>query len=380
MKKQKKKHSKTTLIITYALLLCALAITLFFPSFFENIFKLKPDLSIIKNNALEVHFVDVGQGDAILIRLPDHKTMMIDSGETSAKSKLLNYIDHVFFKKTKNKSFDYVILTHSDSDHAGNMLSVLNTYEVKNFYRPQILCEGEESTGDKIFVSKTKTYANIIHKLNELSNKGKINVTINEAGNEIIGENELYKLTFCTPNKIYYNNPNDYSPIIVLEAYGKKYLFTGDASISVEQEAIANSSAELLDCDVLKLGHHGSKTSTDYVSGNESSFLNVVSPTYAIISVGKNTYGHPSVETLEKIIDYSKKHDVDLVNNTYQTLEMGNIISFVNANNVIDFLTIRSVNDYMFIDWWVIAGGVMVVVTIAIVIPFLPKQRKKAKL
>lgn len=367
------KKKKPLIKVNISLLLFAIVTTilfgvsLFYSSFFETTFKLKPNLNAISQNALQVHFVDVGQGDAILIKFPNQSTMLIDSGPQSAKESLLYYIDNVFFKN-QNKIFNYVLLTHSDADHSGNMVEVLNNYKVINFLRPKIYSEKLETNIEPSFKTvNTQVYDNLIKKLQDID----VNVTFFEGG-LTIKEGESV-ITFFSPNLPKYSDVNNYSPIMVIESYNSKFMLTGDATSLVEQEVLNNYQHDILDVDVLKLGHHGSKTSTSI------EFLQVVKPEYAVISVAKNnSYGHPSVEVINNIYEYSLNYNSNLKDNILTTGEKGNIIFYANKNNSINFITIDKVFSYLFISWWQVVIVLVVVTDGFIIVKAIKFKTNKA--
>lgn len=371
-----KQKVKKPVLFVGAFVLLILAVSLFFPQTMQNWFSLYPNVSAIENNALEVHFVNVGQGDAILVRLPSGETMMVDSGPANAKDNLLQYIKNVFFHNQTHKVFDYAVLTHSDADHSGNMVSVLNTYPVYNFFRPAIYAEGVETDLEPSFkVVDTQTYKNVITTLQGKAESGETQVWFYEGGLTISSGGVTY-VTFYSPNVPTYSDTNNFSPIMVIEAYAQKLMLTGDADSSVELEVLNNYSAALLDVDVLKLAHHGASTSTSY------NFLEVTTPDYAVISVSSdNSYGHPSEETLNNINQYSIANNSNLQNNVLATDEVGNIIFYVNENQQFAYLTIASVNNYLFTDWWVVClVGMGLVVTVTIGTGVKTKRTKASNL
>ena len=132
MKKQYKlEESRKVHNIIYLAIISLLIFSLFFSNSMSILLKLKPKYSY--NNELEIHFIDVGQGDAIAIKFDTNEIMLIDTGIENNKDKLFNYLDNiVLFDKT----IDYLVLTHIDTDHSGNAIDILNTYTVKNIYRP----------------------------------------------------------------------------------------------------------------------------------------------------------------------------------------------------------------------------------------------------
>jgi len=220
-----------------------------------------------------VHHIDVGQGDSILIKV-NKKSLLIDSGPKSDKKKLFDYLSESNLDK-----LDYVIATHPHEDHIGNMSEVIDDYDVLNFYAPKIQ-------------STTKTFEKMIDSLK--AKNLKINVLKKGINSINLGENT--KVTVFSPSKDSYEDLNNYSPVIKIE-YGKtSFLFTGDAQKDVEKEIITSN--EDISADVLKVGHHGSSTSTT------KEFLNKVHPSIGVISVGSdNSYNHPNSDTIKRLKD-----------------------------------------------------------------------------
>ena len=225
----------------------------------------------IESNKMIVHYIDVGQGDSILIQV-NNKNLLIDAGPKSDKKKLLNYLSNLHLEK-----LDYVIATHPHEDHIGNMSDVIDDYNVLAFYAPKVQ-------------STTKTFEQMVESLK--SKNLKINVI--KKGTDSINLGENTKVTIFSPTKDYYEDLNNYSPVIKIE-YGKtSFLFTGDAQKEVEKEILANN--EDISADILKVGHHGSSTSTT------KDFLNKVNPSIGVISLGKdNTYNHPNDGTIKRL-------------------------------------------------------------------------------
>lgn len=218
-----------------------------------------------KSGILNVHFIDVVQGDAIFIELPNDKTMLIDAGPSSGI--VPNYI-----KSKGHNDIDYVIATHPDADHINGMPEVLDTFKVGTFYMPE-----KEHT--------TNVFSRM---LDAISNNGCV-AEYAFAGENIIDTNEL-KVYFVGPVKIYGDN-NACSAVVKLEYKQKSLLFTGDAEHSSENDMI--KAGYDLSADILKVGHHGSSSSSS------PEFIKAVSPKDAIISVGENNqYGHPTNEVL----------------------------------------------------------------------------------
>ncbi|MDD4815952.1 MAG: MBL fold metallo-hydrolase [Clostridia bacterium] len=302
----------------------ALLSTLFFKEPFVDFVNSNTYVVEYQNN-LAVHFVDVGQGKAIAIRLPDGKSVLIDCGRNTAKEKLFTYLDEKFFaQNTEYNVLDYFILTHPDSDHMDNAVEVFEKFEVKNVYRPYIFASSETEQEDYYISSEIEFFEPYENFINAVYAEN-CNIFFNFAGQEILGDN--YALTFLSPNQMTYNSSNDFSPIIKLEFNGKSFLFTGDATTNNENEVL-NLDADL-QADVLDISHHGSNTSST------QNFLNAVSPTYAVISVDENSYGHPNENVLNRILIAGV-----LTENIFRTDTSGHIVFNINENGELAVATV----------------------------------------
>jgi len=232
-------------------------------------------------NELVVHFIDVGQADSIFIQLPNTKTMIIDAGNNDDGVPVVNYITSLGVTR-----IDYVIGTHPHEDHIGGLDVVINSFEIGKIYMP-LIAEDMEPT--------TKTYRDV---LQAIDNKG---LTITRARFGVIIFNETVdgltlKAEILAPNSDKYSDLNDYSAVVKLEYGAKAFLFTGDAETVSENEIL--SKGVNLKANVLKVGHHGSDSSTSIA------FLNTVQPEIAVICVGEgNTYGHPKPEVISRLLD-----------------------------------------------------------------------------
>lgn len=221
---------------------------------------------------LEVHFIDVGQGDSILIREED-ESILIDGGKRSDATTVVDYLKNQDIEEIK-----YLIGTHPHEDHIGGLRKVVDNFQVKNIIMPDIS-------------HNTKTFEDL---LDSIMNKG-LSITIGKSG-DIYNLKEA-ELLFLAPNSKEYSNVNDYSIVSKLEYGNTSFLLTGDAEKESEKEMVENH-LDKLRSDVLKLGHHGSNTSTT------EEFLDAVNPSIGIITVGKdNTYGHPSEEVINRLED-----------------------------------------------------------------------------
>lgn len=240
---------------------------------------------------LVIHFVDVGQGDGIVLQLPGGETMIIDAGPGKSSNLILDYIDGLGIT-----TFDYLVLTHSDEDHVGKMDDVLNKYEVKKVYRPNVAEDIIDTKAYSAFLEAVKNEQGVIDCFSDY------NADFGSVENG-------WHFDFITPTLEQYSSvkssssesKNAISPIMQLSYGGRKILFTGDANETSEEwfadaVQIGGMQKSYYDVDVLKVGHHGSSGFTT------AAFLDVVRPEYAVISYGvDNKYGHPHTEALVRL-------------------------------------------------------------------------------
>jgi len=236
---------------------------------------------------LEVDFLDVGQGDAILIKTPYEQNILIDGGPSN---KILSELGRnlAFF----DKNLDLVILTHPHSDHVDGLIEVLRRYKVK-----KILITG--------VVHTSPDYEAFLQEID----KQKIETEKAAGPKDISLGNDLdlkilYPFDDISQKK--FEDLNDSSIVAKLSYKQNSFLFTGDAGVIVEKDLIANKVD--LQANVLKIGHHGSK----YATSQE--FLDMVKPQDAVISVGKNNdFGHPHLRTLDNL----QKRQIEILRTDY---------------------------------------------------------------
>ncbi|MBQ8569716.1 MAG: MBL fold metallo-hydrolase [Oscillospiraceae bacterium] len=226
-----------------------------------------------------VYYIDVGQGDCQLIVSGD-SAVLIDAGEAEYADKVCDFISSLGIDK-----LDYVIGTHPHSDHIGGLPKVISDFEVGKILVPKI-------TGD--MVPASETYENL---LDAVSEKG-MKLTAARPGNTY--ELDGAELEILAPVMDSYDDLNDYSVVCRAVKGDTSFLFTGDASQTSESDM--NGSGQELSADVLKVGHHGSRSSST------KKFLERVQPVICVIGVGAdNSYGHPTEEVLEKLGEYTDK-------------------------------------------------------------------------
>lgn len=239
---------------------------------------------------LSIHIIDVGQGDSILVKTPNGKTMLIDGGEPSAGKTVVSYLD----RNNINK-IDVLIATHPHADHIGGLIDVLKNFEIGKFYMPR-----------KIHTSKT------YEKLLETAKSEGIKITAAKK-DIVIDLDQDITLYFLNPLRDYGDDLNMWSAVVKMEYGEKSFLFTGDFEVLGEKELCATYDKDFLKSQFLKVAHHGSNTSTS------QEFLDVIEPKVAIISSEKgNSYGHPHEEVVERLKNFGTT--------IYRTDEQGTIV------------------------------------------------------
>lgn len=238
------------------------------------------------NKNLIVTMLDVGQGDSLMIAFPNNKgNILIDTGGivnfTKTNYEISTSTIIPYLKSIGIKKINYLVLTHGDYDHMGEAINFVNNFKVDKVILNCGSYNDLEKDLIKVLDKKKIEYYSCIKELN-------------------IDNNKLYFL-----NTKEYDNENDNSNVIYTELYGYKFMFMGDAGVEKEKDIL--NKYNLSNIDVLKVGHHGSKTSSS------KSFINEANPKYSIISVGKNNrYGHPNKEVLNTL-KYSKIYRTDQV-------------------------------------------------------------------
>ncbi|MGL4739982.1 MAG: ComEC/Rec2 family competence protein [Sarcina sp.] len=246
-----------------------------------------PIISCISPNTkvLEIHYIDVGQGDSTLIKL-NNKNILIDSGPNSAELNLKKYL-----KKEKIKTIDILIATHPHEDHIGNIDMILTEFKVNEIFAPYAIYSSKDFENFKKKLIENNKQINIL----------KPNTTINFDPN--------INIEIFSPHQDSYSNINDYSPIMKISHLNNSFLFTGDAEEVAEREVLKAN----INSDVLKVGHHGS------TSSSSKEFLEAVTPEISIIQCGiNNDFNHPHQSTLKKLTEINSK--------IYRTDEDGHII------------------------------------------------------
>ncbi|MGN0145239.1 MAG: ComEC/Rec2 family competence protein [Clostridium sp.] len=252
----------------------------------------------INPNYMYIHYINVDQGDAILVQV-NNKNLLIDSGPKTHKKQLMKYLLSLGIS-----NLDYVIATHPHDDHIGNMNTIIDTFNINYFFAP------------KVYTS-TKSFENMIESL---KNKNMKIIPI-KRGCDTISLGSRTHVNIFSPINDIYDNENNYSPVIKISYGSTSFLFTGDAEEEIESALISLN--DDISADVLKIAHHGSATSTS------DSFLYKVNPKYAVISVGKdNVYGHPDKNVLSKLCKHNIKTLRTDINNSITIISDGYSLKF----------------------------------------------------
>lgn len=235
-----------------------------------------------KDGLLKIYFFDIGQGDSIFIEAPNGNQVLIDGGPDNKVlqelGRVMPFYDH---------DIDLIMATHPHSDHISGLINILDRYEVSHIIQAKDLYDSPQF----------KAWHDAVVKEHALE-------TETLAG-EVINLGEDIDLMIIYPDKSYdgmiLKKPHEANVVSMLRYKNLKVLLTGDMEAPVERKLLLNNVD--VNADVLKVGHHGSKTSST------TEFLNAVSPEAAVIQVGaKNKYGHPSPETISRLENYGIKY------------------------------------------------------------------------
>ena len=342
-----KKHTaiKIAIAVVAILLIVAIALGVFYavaPDKFNHYKDLvlglikgpedPPAVQPTLEGTLEMTVIDIGQGDCIFLQFPDGQTMIMDAGSEFASENTYDELTaHLELRGVTN--LDYIFITHSDYDHIRYMPDILADYEAENIYIPRVADDMSAKWGDTIEAIEAETYTSE----NGAQVPAKVNYTVGDF--TIEGENWVMEchsyLDEDYPNVKESSSPeiiNSVSPVCFLKYADRTIVLTGDSNERNEEYLIERGVLDV-DADVLKVGHHGSKTST--VDG----FLDAVDCEYAIVSYGAdNEYGHPTPELmgrLENYRDVSPDNDYNGFKYVYETAKDGNVSVFIDGDGTL---------------------------------------------
>ena len=246
---------------------------------------------------LKVHFLDVGQGDCILVQFPDGRNMLVDAGKNESAGRITDYLN-----KTGVKKLDFVVGTHPHEDHIGSLDVVLQRFQIGAVFMPKV-------------TTNTKTFRDVLEAVKD---KG-LKIKTAKSGVNLVRTDSL-SVDIIAPQGTAYKSLNDYSAVIKISYDQVSFLLAGDAEAFSEREVLSNSAISPK-ADVLKVAHHGSRTSTS------NAFLQTVAPKVALISLGAgNDYHYPHKSTLDRL----KKAGIKIL----RTDEKGTVVISTNGKEM----------------------------------------------
>ncbi len=253
------------------------------------------DVSKISNDDLKIYFIDVGQADCTLIE-QNGKFMLIDAGNNDDGNLVVN-----FLKQKGVSKLDYVIGTHAHEDHIGGLDNVIQNFDEEKIFFPKT-------------TSTTKTFEDFVKAVKAKNKK----LYAPNSGEKFTFANSTFEI--LAPNADNYEDANNYSIVIKLTYKNRSFIFMGDAE-KISEDEILNKGYDVRS-DLIKIGHHGSSSSTS------DKFLKAVNPKYAVICVGKdNSYNHPK----KSVMDRLKKYNIKV----YRTDEQGDITAICDGENIV---------------------------------------------
>lgn len=250
--------------------------------------------AVSPDSSLEIHYIDVGQGDAALIKNGSH-AMLFDAGQNDQGTKIQAYL-----QSQGVTSLDYLIVSHPDSDHEGGADVILTKFDCETVIMPD-------------YDKDTATHRDV---LKAMEYKGYQNTLPVVGASYSLGDASF---TIIAPNKSYGDHTNDYSVGMILTFGENRFLFTGDAETEAEADIVRNGID--ISADVYQVGHHGSSTSSS------DELLDQADPSFAVISCGEgNSYGHPRAETLNKF----RQRGIQV----FRTDEQGTIVAVSDGSQI----------------------------------------------
>lgn len=294
MRPLKRILSSVAIISAVTLLLTSCSLPVSLPENIEE--NTEKTLQKADDGEISVHFLDVGQGDCEFVQLPNGETILIDGGESVMGDRVVENISAMGYDE-----ITYLVATHPHSDHIGGLCAVLDAFEVQNVYMPDASSESDY-------------YGIFLQTVYDENCK----VLRAKSGVSIIDSEDL-SVYFIAPVSFSYSEENNFSAVLRIEYGENSFMFMGDAEKLVENELSGDVSA-----DVIKVGHHGSSTSSS------ENFVNRVDADFAVIECGENSYGQPNGEVVERWESSGAE--------VYRTDEYGNI-TFVGNGETLEVIT-----------------------------------------
>ncbi|RQD68419.1 MAG: MBL fold metallo-hydrolase [Tindallia sp. MSAO_Bac2] len=254
--------------------------------------------SSVDSSHLSVHMIDVGQGDSFLIQTPEGVTMLIDGGSPLYSDRVVSYL-----KRQRVSQIDYLVATHPHADHIGGLIAVMETFSVNQVILPTVTHDSRLYTSFMKAIKKSDAET----------------FRVRQTSRHSIDKDIAFKILHTGVD--YGSNLNNWSVVIRLDYEEMSFLFTGDLEAPAEKDLLNLFPVSQLSAEVLKVGHHGSSTSTT------EPFLSAVSPQVALISSGENNaYGHPSDDVISRLEDKNIW--------IYRTDLQGNIVIYSDGQKV----------------------------------------------
>lgn len=350
---EKNKKSRIEIIV-FASLMLLLGLSLIFSSQINIGLKrlCKAVGANITSGELVVRYIPVGQGDAVAINMPNGEVMVIDAGPKTSTNILAHRVKNTVLKDATDRVIDYLILSHPDIDHSGGACALFEEFEVKNFYRPNV---GSTEESSFVLTHDTEEYAELIRKSKQKAHNTYI---VNKDYAFEVGE---VAVKIFAPIREY-TDTNQMSCVVKLTYFEHSFLFTGDLQDEAEADMILAHKSEL-SADVLKVAHHGSYKATS------EEFVDCVRPKYAVICVGNNSYGHPTIQVRNRL---------DKVGAHIMRTDHGDV-AFEADKYTLSVMDTDLIASTIFVAWWKIVLALELALGAAIVGLIIKLKREKSK-
>ncbi len=242
-----------------------------------------------QNNQFQIHTIDVGKGDCILLKLPTNQTMLIDTGEEEYSLRVQEYIKQFMIAENVEK-IDYFVISHPDSDHIGGALNLIKNFKIENLLRPPVKSKSECEAG----LYKNYDYDDSVIYDELIKYAYDNNLPMHFVSSGLSWQFAGCKIDCLSPNEGQNSTSNNNSVVLMVEFLNKKFLFMGDCESGIERKLVADY-GDFIQADVLKVSHHGSNTSSS------QEFLEAVKPKYALICTDGSSSYFPSKTVISRL-------------------------------------------------------------------------------